>query len=264
MTIEANGIKVNFELTGPAAAPVVMLSHSLATDLAMWEPQLPALTARYRVLRYDTRGHGGTDAPEAAYSLPQLAADARALLDELGIDKVHWVGISMGGMIGQQFALEHAQRLASLSLCDTTARIPPEALGQWDERIQVAREQGLEPLVEPTIERWFSPEYRRRESARVETVRDMIRATPPAGYIGCCEAIKHLDLLDRLAEVAAPTLILVGENDPGTPVAASETLREHIPGSQLEILPHAFHLSNIEAAEEFNEALLGFLDRNGG
>ena len=171
MKITANGISMNYTLDGPASAPVVTLSHSLATDLSMWDPQMKALTARYRVLRYDTRGHGGTEAPAAAYTLDQLADDARALLQALGIAKTHWIGLSMGGMIGQALALKSPELFLSLSLCDTSSRIPAEAKPLWQERIKTAQTQGMEPLVEGTIARWFTAPFR-------EQRKDVVRSRP--------------------------------------------------------------------------------------
>src|SRR5881392_3452218 len=176
MKISANGISMNYTFDGPANAPVVTMSHSLATDFGMWDPTVPALTGRFRVLRYETRGHGKTEAPRGAYSLDQLADDALALLRELGIQKTHWVGLSMGGMIGQALALKAPQVLKSLSLCDTSSRIPAEA-------------KGMEPLVEPTLARWFTAPFREKKKDVVETVATMIRTTPVAGYVGCCQAI---------------------------------------------------------------------------
>ena len=259
MKISANGISVNYTLDGPAAAPVVTLSHSLATDLSMWDPQMSALTAHYRVLRYDTRGHGGTEAPAGAYSLAQLADDARALLRALGIARTHWVGLSMGGMIGQTLALAAPDLFRSLVLCDTSSRIPAEAKPLWQERIKTAETQGMEPLVEPTIGRWFTAPFREQRKDVVDRVRAMIRATSPRGYAGCCHAIAALDLTDRLAAIKLPTLIVVGEEDQGTPVAASQAIQAQIAGSRLEILKSAAHLSNMEQPEAFNKALTGFL-----
>lgn len=259
MKITANGISINYTLEGPASAPVVTLSHSLATNLSMWDPQIPALASRYRVLRYDTRGHGGTDAPEGAYSLDQLAEDARALLQALGIGRTHFVGLSMGGFIGQILALKYPQMLQGLVLCDTTSRVPADAKPMWGERIRVAQSQGMEPHVEPTISRWFTAPFREQRPDVVNPVRAMIRATKPAGYIGCCHAIAALDLTDRLQAITAPTLVIVGEEDSGTPVAASRTIRERIKGSELVILKSASHLSNMEQPEAFNQAVTGFL-----
>jgi 3-oxoadipate enol-lactonase len=264
MKVTANGIVTNYTLDGPASAPVVTLSHSLATDLSMWDPQMAALTARFRVLRYDTRGHGGTDAPAGAYSLDQLAEDARQLLAALGIARTHWVGLSMGGMIGQTLALRAPELFASLSLCDTSSRVPAEARPTWMERIGTAGSQGMEPLVEPTIGRWFTPAFRDGQKEVVDRVRGMIRATPPRGYAGCCHAISQLDLTDRLGAITCPTLVIVGKEDQGTPVAASEAIRDRIQGAELVVLDSAAHLSNVEQAEAFTQALVGFLSRHAG
>jgi 3-oxoadipate enol-lactonase len=262
MKIRVNDIDVKYTLNGPASAPVVTLSHSLATDLGMWEPQAQALAVRYRVLRYDTRGHGGTDAPLGPYSLELLARDAIGLLDALGIERTHFVGLSMGGMIGQLLGLTRPEKLRTLALCDTASRIPPEARPMWDERVRTAETQGMEPHVLPTLGRWFTPPFLERHPPVVETVRRMIRSTDPKGYAGCCQAIKLLDLTDRLSAIRVPTLILVGDEDAGTPVAASRTIHERIPGSQLVLIPNASHLSNLEQPEAFTQALLGFLEKH--
>ena len=259
MKITANGIQMNYVLDGRADAPVVTLSHSLATDLSMWDPQLEALRSRYRVLRYDTRGHGGTDAPAGAYTLDQLADDAHALLSALGIARTHWVGLSMGGMIGQTIALKTPELFRSLVLCDTSSRIPAEAKPLWQDRIKTAQTQGMEPLVASTIGRWFTPPFIEQRKDVVEGVRAMIRATPPAGYVGCCHAIAALDLTDRLSAITLPTLIVVGAEDQGTPVAASQTMHERIKGSRLEILKSASHLSNLEQPDAFTRAMVEFL-----
>lgn len=261
MQVKANGISVSCELDGPEGAPVVTLSHSLAATSRMWDPQIAALRDNYRVLAYDTRGHGGTDAPDGAYSLDLLAADARSLLAELGIARTHWVGLSMGGMIGQTLALQNPELFESLSLCDTSSRVPPEAASAWQERIGLAQSDGMAALVDGTVERWFTPPFRDARADVVEPVRDMIRATPPAGFVGCCHAIRGLDLTDRLSAIEIPTLIVVGEDDPGTPVAASEAMHAEISGSELVVLTSAAHLSNLEQPEAFNEALASFLDR---
>ncbi len=263
MKITANGISMNYQLEGPETAPVVTLSHSLATNLSMWHPQIPALISRYRVLRYDTRGHGDTDAPKGAYSLDQLAEDARALLQALGIARSHFIGLSMGGFIGQVLALKYPQMLHGLVLCDTSSRVPPEARPMWEERIRVAEAQGMEPHVEPTIGRWFTAPFRERCPDFADAVRAMIRATNPVGYVGCCHAIAALDLTDRLHAIAVPTLVIVGEEDPGTPVAASRTIHERIKGSELVILKSASHLSNMEQPDAFNRAVTAFLAKLG-
>ena len=263
MKTTANGISVNYTLDGPADAPVVTLSHSLAADLAMWDPQMKALTTKYRVLRYDTRGHGGTDAPAGAYTLAQLAEDARALLQTLGITKTHWIGLSMGGMIGQTLALSSPGLFLSLALCDTSSRVPAEARPVWQERIQTAETQGMDPLVEPTIGRWFTAPFREQRNDVVDPVRTRIRTTSPRGYAGCCAAIAQLDLTDKISAIKLPTLIVVGEEDPGTPVAASQAMHGKIAGSQLEIIKSAAHLSNLEQPEAFTRIITSFLARLG-
>jgi len=262
MKITANGISINYQVEGPASGPVVTLSHSLATNLSMWDPQARALASRYRVVRFDTRGHGGTDAPAGAYALEQLAEDARALLRALGIARTHFIGLSMGGFIGQLLALTHPEMLQSLVLCDTTSRVPPEAGPMWDERIRVAQTQGMEPHVEPTIGRWFTAPFMEQHAEVVNPVRAIIRGTHPQGYIGCCHAIAALDLTDRLDGIRVPTLVIVGEDDPATPVAASRTIHERIKGSELVILKSASHLSNLEQAEAFNRVVTTFLARH--
>jgi 3-oxoadipate enol-lactonase len=261
MKIMANGIDVNYTLDGPAGAPVVTLSHSLATDLSMWEPQVKALQGSYRVLAYDTRGHGGTDAPAGAYTLDMLAEDGRALLRALGIARTHWVGLSMGGMIGQALALTAPELFQSLSLCDTSSRIPAEARPVWQERVKTAETQGMEPLVEPTLGRWFTAPFRESRKDVIGRVATMIRNTSPRGYAGCCHAIAALDLTDRLSAIKIPTLIVVGEEDQGTPVAASRAIHAQIAGSELQIIKSAAHLSNLEQPEAFTRALTAFLAR---
>ena len=258
MKITANGISVNYTLEGPANAPVVTMSHSLATDLSMWDPTVPALSG-FRVLRYETRGHGKTEAPKGAYTLDQLAEDALALLKALGIARTHWVGLSMGGMIGQTLALKAPQVFASLSLCDTSSRVPAEAKPQWADRIKTAETQGMEPLVEGTLARWFTEPFRKSRKDVIDKVAVMIRNTPTAGYAGCCGAISQLDLTDKISAIKIPTIAIVGEDDPGTPVAAHKVIAEKIAGARLEILKSAAHLSNMEQPEAFNRALSGFL-----
>ena len=259
MKVNANGIELNYELTGKQGAPVVMLSHSLASSMVMWDPQLESLEPNFRVLRYDMRGHGASDAPEGAYTLELLADDAVALLEALNFATVHFVGLSIGGMIGQCLGLNHRDRFKSLTLCDTSAIMPDEAQPILQERIAAARENGMADQVDETLERWFTPAYLKANPPEVEMIRQQIAATPPAGYIGCSEALRGLNYLERLTGIKLPTLIMVGEEDPGTPVAASEAIHERIAGSQLVVLPSARHLSNIEQAEAFNAALMTFL-----
>ncbi len=261
MQIKVNGIDINYELEGSEEGSVVVFSHSLMADLSMWEAQAAALAGRYRVLRFDTRGHGGSTARAGAYSLEMLSDDVEALLDALDLGPVHFVGLSMGGMIGQTLALRAPERLESLVLCDTSSRIPPDAGPMWQERIDTAQNQGMAALAEGTLDRWFSPEFKAAQPAQVEGVRQMILATEVLGFVGCCHAISQLDLTEQISAIEKPTQIIVGSDDEGTPVAAHEVIRDQIKGSELCILKGARHLSNIESVDEFNQALVAFLDR---
>ena len=261
MQIKANGIRMNYELSGRKDGPVAVLSHSLGSSLVMWEPQQPALEPYFQVLRYDTRGHGGSEAAAGPYTFELLAEDVVGLLDGLGLSSIHFIGLSMGGMIGQALGLDHPDRLLSLTLCDTAAANPPGSREIWQERIDLVREEGLTPLLEPTLERWFRPEFIRQAPPILEKIRRQFLATSINGYVGCSEAIMELDYLERLPQIKAPTLIVVGEEDPGTPVGAARAMQERISGSRLAVLPKARHLSNVEQPEAFNRAVLEFLLR---
>ena len=259
MHVELNGVRFNVDLSGKADGPAVILSHSLCTTLAMWEEQLAVLAPHFRVVRYDTRGHGASDAPPGAYTLEQLAADAVGVLDALGIEKANWVGLSMGGMIGQGVALYHPQRLHKLVLASTAAVMGEELQPVWTERIMRARASGMASLVDETLERWFTPPFLAADPPAVHRIRRQILSTPVSGFVGCCEAIRHLNYLERLAAIEMPTLIIVGEDDPGTPVAFSEAIHARIAGSRLVVIPAARHLCNIETPRAFNDPLLAFL-----
>ena len=272
MLVEANGIEINYRLEGPDARPglsgaaaadprTVTLSHSLATTLEMWEPQMETLTTHRRVLRFDTRGHGKSSAPEGPYTFELLVEDVRGLLLGLGITRTHFVGISLGGMIGQLLAATYPDMVSSLVLCDTAYRIDPLTGPLWDERIALAESGGMGPLVEATISRWFTPGFIATRPEVVDTVRAMIRDTEPRGYAVCAHAVKHLDLEGQLGGIRVPTLIVVGEGDPGTPVEAARALQEKIAGAELVVLPSASHLSNMEQPGIFNQAVTAFLDR---
>ena len=259
--IAANGIDVAYRFDGPEDGPVVMMSHSLMCDHRMWDDQVGPLAGRYRVLRYDTRGHGDSGSTPPPYTIGELAGDAIALLDALGLPRAHFVGLSLGGMIGQYLGAHHGDRLDSLALCDTAPHMPPASL--WDERIATARDQGLAALIGPTLERWFHDAFRRRAAGPVGRIRDAMVRTSLDGYVGCCRAIQAMDQTGILADIALPTLVIVGRDDPGTPLAASRTIHEGVPGSRLVVIEEARHLSNVERPEAFNQALLSFLEAQG-
>lgn len=259
MLINTNGIEIHCELSGKKNAPVVVLSHSLGSSMVMWEPQLAVLEPCFRVLRYDMRGHGDSEVAKGAYSLEMLGQDVIGLLDVLEIEKAHFVGLSIGGMIGQGLGLDHADRLLSLTLCDTAPILPEEAKPLFRERMGMARTQGMTSLVEGTLARWFTPPFLAKDPPMVSRIREQIEATPVDGFIGCSHAIMDLNYIDRLATFDLDTLIIVGEEDIGTPVTAAEAIQAEIRNSRLVVLPSAMHLCNIEQAEGFNVALMSFL-----
>jgi 3-oxoadipate enol-lactonase len=259
MKVKANGIDIRYEIEGEG--PWLTMSHSLACNLHMWDPQMPALVRKFKVLRFDTRGHGQSGAPEGDYTLEQLADDVKGLLDALSIRHTHFAGLSMGGMIGQAFALKYPGVFQSMVLADTTSRRPPEAAKMWGDRIQIARTQGMEALVESTLARWFTEPYRNSRKEVMKRIGDDIRNTPVAGFAGCCHAISKVDYLDRLKEIRIPALVIVGEHDHGTPPEAARVIHQNLAGSEFKMIPSAAHLSNVEQAETFNEAMLGFLGR---
>ncbi len=259
MKLTANGIEIHYAIEGEG--PVVTMGHALGTNLSLWDEQARALAPRYRVLRFDTRGHGQTSAPAGPYTLEQLADDLAGLLVGLGIAETHYVGLSMGGMVGQVFALRHPGIVRSLVLCDTTSRYPAAAATVWEERIRAVQAGGMESLVEATLERWFTAPFRARRPDVLDAVRAMLRGTPPQGYIGCCHALPKIDVTDRLRTLSCPAAVIVGEDDPGTPVEMAREIHSALASAELIVLRSASHLSNLEQPVEFNRALLGFLDQ---
>jgi 3-oxoadipate enol-lactonase len=258
-TIQANGIDINYSLEGPQDGPVISLSNSLMSNYSMWDAQMDALTEKYRVLRYDTRGHGRTEVTPGPYSIELLVDDVYALHQALGISKTHFVGLSMGGMTGQLLAVKYPDLPLSLTLCDTASHMPPESV--WEDRINTARSEGMDGVVEGTLSRWFTPALHESDPKEIDRIGDMIRNTPVDGFCACCEAIKVMDQTSILTAIKAPTMIIVGEEDAGTTPDMSRVIQAEIEGSELVILPRAAHLSNIEQAEAFNRTLLDFLSR---
>ncbi len=257
--IKVNGIELACRFDGPENGHVVMMSNSLMSDHTMWDVTVPALVDRYRVLRYDTRGHGRSATTPGPYSIEMLADDAIGLLDQLSIRKVHFVGLSMGGMIGQQLGARFPERVYSLSLCDTASEMPPRSV--WEERFATALTQGMAGLVESTILRWFTPQFIARDPQSVEKVRRMISGTPLEGYLGCASAVRDMSQTTMLLHVKSPTLVLVGRQDPACTVEKSTVLHRMIDGSEMVVLEEAAHLSNIEQPHAFNSTLRAFIDR---
>ena len=251
-----DGVRLHYRIEGSAAAPALVLSNSLGTDLGMWDAQMPALLGAFQVLRYDTRGHGQSGVPAAPYPVERLGRDVIALLDACGIARAHFCGLSMGGMTGQWLGRRAAARIDRLALCNTAARIgTPEA---WEQRIATVRAGGMEAIVSGVIERWFTEAFRLEDPEAVARIVKMLRATPPEGYNAACAALRDTDQRADIAAITAPTLVIAGASDLATTPADGKFMAERIPGARYVALPAA-HLSNIEAADAFTTALLRFL-----
>jgi len=244
---------------GPGDA--VLLVHAIGCDHRMWDGLGTALSPRFRVIRMDVRGHGRSAVTPRPYSLDQLADDARALLDSLKIDKAHWVGLSMGGMIGQAFALRHPQRLRKLVLANTTSTYGTQGPEMWEARAKAVGEGGMAAVKELAMQRYFTDDFRASSSDIVDRIGSGFLATDPEGYIACCNAIRDLDFSGDLHRIKAPTLVIAGEKDVGTPVAMSKAIADAIPGATLAVIPGAAHLSAVENPEEFNRLVEDFLAR---
>lgn len=254
-------VELDYSLEGPEGAPVLVLSSSLGTDRGMWEAQMPALRERFRLLRYDQRGHGASPVPDGPYTIAELGRDAISLLDRLGVERFSFCGLSLGGMVGMWVASEVPERVQSLVLCCTAASLgPPE---MWSERAAAARKSGVGSLAEAVLERWYTPDFHRESPEAVEWTAGMLRSTPGEGYAGCCEAIREMDQRDRLGEIRAATLAIAGAEDPATPPQKLEEVVAAIPGARLEVVPRAAHLANIERPEDFNRPLLEHLESAG-
>jgi len=257
MRINANGITFNYQVDGPEGAPWLAFSNSLATNLSMWDEQAAALKKNFRVLRYDQRGHGGTQATDGRYSFDLLTADVVALFDALSIKRAHFLGISMGGMTALAFVQKHPERVDRLIACDCGPASSPASAQQWEERIAIAEKQGMEPLVEPTARRWFPPEYPESHPDVFKKTCEMIRTTPVKGFIGCAGALANYDLKPGLGNIKAPTLLIVGSKDATVP--GIKAINAAIPGSAIVEIEGAGHLSNLERPEAFTSAVQQFL-----
>ena len=239
--------------------PAVVLAHAIGCDHRMWEDLEKRLAPAYRVINIDTRGHGASPVPPRPYSLRVLAADVGALLDRLGVAKAHWVGLSMGGMIGQAFALEHPNRLERLVIANSTSSYGTEGRTLWQNRIKLVEEGGLGAIREMVAQRYFSEGFRKEQTDVVKKVMDRFMETPAQGYLGCCDAIKELDFSNHLSSIRAPTLVIAGSDDAGTPVAMSQAIAKGIPGAKLEVIAGAAHLSAVEKPAEFADLVTRFL-----
>jgi 3-oxoadipate enol-lactonase len=255
-TIQSNGCPINVVVEGPENAPVLMLSNSLGTTHAMWQPQLDALKQHFRLVRFDRRGQGGSGVPKGPYTMEGLARDALAVLDGLGLKKVNWCGLSMGGMEGMWLGANAPERFERMVLCNTSAQFPDRKI--WDDRLRFARENGLAAMVGANMERWFTKGFREREPKAIAWITEMFLTTPLEGYIGCGEAVRDMDHRALLPNIKVPTLVIAGRHDPATTLQAGEYLRDHIPGVAFTVL-EAAHISNVEQPGAFSNAVLEFL-----
>ena len=252
-----DGARIHYRLDGPEGAPALMLSNSLGTDMGLWDRQMPVLGG-YRVLRWDVRGHGQSDATPGAYTIDQIGRDALALLDGLQIGHTAFCGVSMGGAIGQWLALNVPERISALGLANTAAKFGTPDI--WDARIQAVEKDGLGSIADAVIERWFTLAFREEDPGEVERVRAILLGTSDTGYAGCSAAVRDTDFRADLRRIRVPTLVIGGEHDPATPPDKARELEAGIAGAEL-VLLDAAHLSGNERPAEFNAALTGFLAR---
>ena len=245
-----------YELAGPQGAPVLLFSNSLGTDVTMWDPQAQTLAKDFRVLRYDGRGQGQSVVTSGPYTIEELAHDVVALLVKLEIGKIHFCGLSMGGMVGMSLAMRAPERLGKLILCNTAPKIGAPEI--WNARITAVRAGGMAPVVDGVLERWFTPDFRKSSAESIQKTREMLLRSPVDGYIGCCSAVRDMDARESIVSIKVPTLIISGAHDPVTPPHDGRFMTEKIAGSVYKELSAA-HLSNIEAAEAFTMEVRRFL-----
>jgi 3-oxoadipate enol-lactonase len=258
MKIKANGITFNCEINGPESAPWLIFSNSLATNIHMWDQQAADLGGSYRILRYDQRGHGGTEAPAGRYTFDTLIADVIGLMDAIGIKRAHWCGVSMGCATGMGLVQKHPDRFDRMILCDNPGRSSPETHRQWEERIAIAQQGGMPALLESTMQRWFPPETLKANPPHMDKIRPMILSTPVNGFIGCSAALGDHDFRPLMPKVKNPVLWMCGEKD-GHNASAMAVMQQELPGSKYIVLPGAGHISNMDQPVMFTNGIREFL-----
>jgi 3-oxoadipate enol-lactonase len=254
--VNVEGCPIHVEIEGSEHAPVLMLSNSLGTTHRMWDNQVKPFTQHFRLVRYDRRGHGQSGCPRGPYTMDRLGRDVLAVLDGLGIDKVNWCGLSMGGMVGMWLGAHAPERIDKLILSNTSAYFADKKL--WNDRISTVREKGLEAIVGANMERWFTKDFRERAPQAIALMSEMFVSTPREGYLGCCEAVRDMDHRDILRDIKARTLVIAGRHDPATTVEAAEFIRSRVPGAALTLLDAA-HIANVEQPHDYADTVLGFL-----
>ena len=255
--MSGNTVELAYRLEGPGDTPVLVMANSLGTTFRMWDAQAPALSERFRLLRYDHRGHGDSAVPPGPYTMGDLGGDVLALLDRLEVERFSFCGLSIGGMVGMWIASEAPERVDRLVLCCTSARFDPDA---YNSRAQTVRVEGVGVIADAVLERWFTPRFRASHPEVVEWGGSMLRNTPVEGYAGCCEAIGGAELASRLGAISAPTLVIAGADDPAAPVTQAELIRDSIPDARLAVIEQAAHLANVEQPEAVKQAILNHLD----
>ncbi|MFC5384762.1 alpha/beta fold hydrolase [Aquamicrobium segne] len=263
MLIKSNGASFNCVVEGPEGAPWITLSHALANNLSLWDEVAAELGSNFRVLRYDQRGHGKSEAVAGPYDFPMLVNDVIGIWDALGIKQSHWVGLSIGGMIGYGLGIHHPDRLQTIVACDSRPDAPPEYAAYFQSRIDKAREKGMEGVVESTIERWFTPETLAKKSPVLDRVREMIRTTDPVGHEGCCEALKTLSYGPDLHRITVPSLLLGGAKDKGAPPDKLAEAAAKIPQGEHVVIPDAGHIAVLENAPASLATLRSWFSRHG-
>jgi len=255
-TVESDGARISYSIDGPSDAPALVLSNSIGTTRDLWARQAPALTCVFRVIRYDTRGHGDSGVPAGDYTLDQLGRDVIAILDQEGIATAHVCGLSLGGLTAMWLGVHEPERVSSLVLANTGARL--RDMEFWNERIALVQSKGMGALAERAVTAWFSDVFRERDPDTVHAFKAMLQDCDPQGYIGCCAALRDADMRTAIAAIRCPTLVIGGTADTATPLALAEFMRDRIPGAQLVTLDAA-HLSNVEQADAFTDAMMEFL-----
>ncbi len=263
MQAKINGISINYAISGPEQAPPVVLHHPLATNLGTWDELTAALEAKYRVIRFDARGHGKTDAPKGPYDFKTLAGDVVGLMDHLGIGKARYLGLSMGGFCGQVLGMDHGDRFHSLCLVSTSSDM--SATGEvWDMRINTVRNDGYtDALVDGSMSRWLAPSSLSSKPAVVEKLVGMLRTTPTEGYIGWCQAIRDFNVTARLGLIKVPTKVIVGALDPATSPAMAQIIHKGIAGSEYAEVPETAHMLHAEDPAAFHAEVLPFMAKHG-
>ncbi len=258
--VTVNGATLAAKVSGAGDKPWIVLSNSLGTTADMWSPQMSLLKSERRVLRYDTRGHGCSSAPESPYGFDDLVGDLVGLMDHFGIETADIMGLSLGGMTALGVGLDHPDRVNRIICADARADAPAGFREGWDQRIEAVRHGGIKRLVEGTMDRWFTPAFRENDPTAVERATDMLLVTASEGYIGCAHALKELDYLKRLGDMIPPVMYIVGSEDSGAPPETMRAMADATPVSRFVEIPHAAHIANIEKPREFNAAIADWLD----